>query len=58
MSRPSSMTYLYKVFWPSACLDMVLRPSACLDTGPRPSVMTCLDMVHQPSVMPRHGASV
>ena len=30
--RPSSMIWLDKVPWPSACLDSVTKPSACLDT--------------------------
>ena len=43
--RPSSMTCLDKVSWPSACLDTVNRISASLDTVPQPSSMTCLDKV-------------
>ena len=47
--QPSAMTYLDKVPWPSACLDMVTRPSAWLDSMPRPCAMTCLDKVPSPN---------
>ena len=65
--RPSGITCLEKVPWPSACLDTVTRPSACLDTLPQPRAITCLgkvprpstslDTVPRPSTTPRHCAS-
>ena len=49
MPRPSSMTCLDKVPWPSACLDTVTQPCACLDTVPRSSAMAYLGKKLRPS---------
>ena len=47
--RPSSMTSLDKVSWPSGCLDINTQPSACLETVPRPIANTCLGKMPQPN---------